>query len=867
MKIILCILSIFTLSIIAQSKVELNQNTSDSSSITTVDSLLAVNADTTSKKNNADINAVIYSKASDSLRFDITNKKMFLYGDSELKYEQATLKSGEIEVDFTSNDIHAKGRIDPQDSTETRIIQTPVLSEAGQTYEGKRLTYNFKTQRGFISMAKNSNSSTSYRGEKVKKVDKDTYFIENGIFTSCESDTPHTYFKSSQMKVIQNEQIIAKWVFMYIGGVPLPIPLPFGVFPNEKGRRSGLIVPSPSYMANRGHSFRNFGYYWAMSEYMDLALMGDYYTRGGFGARANFRYAKRYDYSGSINLGYSNMLIGESNDPDKTESKDYKISVNHNQKFTPSTSLDVRLSFQSGTYLNNNSLNYNELLRQNVTSNASFSKRWDDWGASLNVGYSRTQNLESGDINETLPNVRFSKQIFYPFRAAKSSRGDQEWYELIGMSYNGQFQNTRKKVDGQMNIRGGIQHTASISASPKVGYFNISTSANYNEMWYNKWSKESHELIEVYDSTSNSYISKYEEVTEDIHELNMVRTFRFNVSASTKIYGMMQPKILGIEAFRHTIIPQITYSLSPDFSKEGWGYYDSYIDSTGNEVRYDKFRNEIFRGVNASESQNMSFSIGNIFEMKTMKDPTDTTSQQKKITLLNLNMSSGYNLAADSLRLNDLRVTFRTQIGDLLNLSGSTAYTFYDYVGGRKVNRYLADEGRGLFRMTNLSFSASTSLSGDKLKGSSNDHGKEGEKSDEEKDDEEYDAFRESEYISIYDEEPPDFEIPWNLSLSYNYNMNKTNPEFINETSSIGLNLSFSLTKNWKFTARSNYDFIRKEFLAPAITVYRDLHCWEMNFSWYPLGTYRGFRFELRMKAPEFRDLKVERTSGRFSGR
>jgi len=838
----------------------------DSSSVSIADSLSILSelstSDSTKKKNSVDINSVIYSKATDSLRFDITNKKMFLYGDSELKYEKAILNSGEIEVDFTSNDINAKGIVDPKDSTGINIIQTPVLSEGGQTFEGSRLKYNFKTQSGFISMAKNKNSSTSYRGEKVKKVDKDTYFIENGIFTSCESDTPHTYFKSSQMKVIQNDQIIAKWVFMYIGGVPLPIPLPFGVFPNEKGRRSGLMVPTFGSVANRGQYFRNFGYYLALSDYMDLALTGDYYTRGGYGARANYRYAKRYDYSGSINLGYSNQKIGEDSDPDKSESKDYKIDVNHNQKFTPTTSLDVRLSFQTGTYLNNNSLSYNELLRQNVTSNASFSKRWDDWGASLNVGYSRNQNLQSGDINETLPSLRFSKQTFYPFRSDKSSRGDQRWYELIGMNYNGQFQNTRKKVAGDLSIRGGIQHTASISASPKVGFFNITTSANYNEKWYNKSTRIRSEYLESINTTTGDVTYRDSLVYDDIHEINMVRTFSLNLSASTKIYGMMQPKILGIEAFRHTIIPQITYSLSPDFSDDQWGYYDSYVNAAGKEIRYDKYQREIFGGVGSGESQNMNFSVGNIFEMKTMKNPTDTTSQEKKITLLNLNLSSGYNLAADSLRLNDLRVTFRTQIGDLLNFSGSTAYTFYDYVGGRKVNRFLSDEGRGIFRLTNLSFSLSTTLSGDKLKGSSEKKSKE-----EEETEAEYDAFRESEYISIYDEKPPDFEIPWNLSLSYNYNMNKTNPEFINETSSIGLNLSFSLTKNWKFTARSNYDFIRKEFLAPAITVFRDLHCWEMNFSWYPLGTYRGFRFELRMKAPEFRDIKVERSSGRFSGR
>ena len=813
-------------------------------------------SDTTKSGNKIDIDAVIYSKSSDSLRFDLTSKKMFLYGDSELKYKNATLQSGQIEVNFVNSDIKAEGIIDPKDSTDTKIIQTPVLSEDGETYEGSRLTYNFKTQQGFISLAKNTNSSTKYRGDKVKKINKDTYFIENGQFTSCDSDTPHTYFQASTMKVIQNEQIIARWIFMYIGGVPIPIPLPFGVFPNQSGRRSGIIVPTYGTDKYRGSYFKNIGYYWAINDYMDLSLLGDYYTRGGFGSRLNFRYNKRYDYTGSMSLGYTKHLIGEESDNDKSEKTDWKIDFNHNQTFTPTMKLNMRLSFQSGTYFRNNSLNYNDLLSQNITSNASFSESWEDLGANLNVSYSRSQNLESGDITESLPNLSFSKQTFYPFRGSKSTRNDQAWYELIGLSYNGKFLNKREKKSGDLAIRGGMQHNASVSASPRIGYFNISTSFNYTEKWYNKW-KRITDITSIDTSSAGSLVYNDSLVYDDVHELNMLRTYNMSISASTKLYGIWQPRLLGVEAFRHTITPQISYNVNPDFSREPYGYYDSYVDSKGREIRYDKFQSEVFGGVGSGESQSMNFSLGNIFEMKTMKDPTDTTSEQKKITLLNWNMSSGYNLAADSLKLSDLRMTFRTQIGDLLNLDASTNYTFYDYQNHHKINSFLASQGRGLFRLTNLTFSLSTSLSGEKLSGSS----------DKKEEDEEPDPYRDSQYISIYEEEPPDFTIPWNLSLSYNYSMNKTDPESISKSSSVGLNLSFSLTKNWKFTARSNYDFIREEFLAPAITVYRDLHCWEMNFSWYPTGTYRGFRFEIRMKAPEFRDIKVTRSSGRFSGR
>jgi hypothetical protein len=242
-----------------------------------------------------------------------------------------------------------------------------------------------------------------------------------------------------------------------------------------------------------------------------------------------------------------------------------------------------------------------------------------------------------------------------------------------------------------------------------------------------------------------------------------------------------------------------------------------------------------------------------------MKDPTDTTSESQKITLLNLDLSTGYNFAADSIKLSDLRVSYRTKIGDILNFNGSSNYTFYDYDAGRRINEFLASKGKGLFRLTNLNFSVSTSISGKKLAGEE----RTGRDVDEE---EEFDAFKEKDYVRLYEEEDTDFSIPWNLRLSYNYNLSKPTPAKGVVRSNLGVNLGFNLAKNWKFGVRGNYDFQAEEFSAPQVTVYRDLECWEMNFSWNPIGNYTGFRFEIRMKAPELRDVKVTRRRGLYSG-
>jgi len=834
-----------------------NKVVSDSS---TVDSL--------SKNKKYDIDQIIYSSASDSIFFNLKNKEMLIFGTGKLKYKETNLNSGRITVDFEKNLLHARGIIDTSAKSGKKFKETPILSEGSEKYMGDSLRYNYKTQQGYISEAEQDQGDAKYKGEAVKKVSKNIYFIKNGIYTTCDGNPPDTYFAASEMKVIQNDKIIARWIFMYIAGVPLPIPLPFAVFPNKSGRRSGIIVPAYGEDISRGQYFRNFGYFWAISDYMDLALTGDYYLKGGFGLRSRFRYVKRYNYNGNLNLGYSRIKTGEANDPDRTNGTEWNISLNHNQTFNPTTRLDLRLSFQSSKYLSNNSINLNDQLRKNIISNATFSKRWDESGNSLSLSYSRIQNLQTGNITETLPDLKFSKIMSYPFREkGKTGTKNMKWYEYIGYNYSGLFKNIRKKEGGNLKIRGGIQHNFSINASPKIGYFSISPRISYNEKWYNKQIEKSTVLIKDPTTGStriyklNNLEDKDSVITNDVHKIGMVRNFSLGVSASTKLYGTFQPNILGIEAFRHTITPSISYNYRPDFSKNFWGYYKSLKRLDGTTLRYDPYEREIFGGAGSGESQSINLSVGNIFEMKTIKDPADTTSKQKKITLLNLNVSTGYNFAADSLKLSNLRLSYRTQIGNLLNFSGSSSYTFYDYNKKNKINTFLASAGKGLFRIQNLNFSISASISGDKIAGEKR-NGKENQDSTKD-----YQSFGKSDYISLYEDENADFTIPWNLSLAYNYNFQKPTTDAGKVNSNLGLNLGFNLTKNWKFTVRGNYDFQRNEISAPQITIYRDLKCWEMNFTWNPLGTYSGFRLELRMKAPQLKDIKVTRTKGLYTGR
>src|SRR5574338_470815 len=797
-----------------------------------------------------DVNTTVFASSKDSLIFLVKEKKMNIYGQSSISYKTTEITSANIFIDFNSNNINAVGI--QSDSVSGKLLGAPVLKEGPEVYKGNTMTYNFKSGRGHLSLVKTESEGAYYTGTKINKVDKDTYFIEDGMFTTCDDSTcPHYYFTANKMKVIHKQQLVAEWIFIYFGGVPLPIPLPFAVFPIESGRRSGIIPPTFGSDATFGTYFSRFGYFWAIDDYMDVNLTADYYTRGSFKLDSRFRYSKRYDYSGNLEGSYGKFILGEETDPNRSENTEWRLRWNHNQNITPTSRFDAKLEFLSGTNIRRDIYNFNEILRNEAVSNATYFKQWEESGNSLSLSYSRTQNFENNNISEVLPNLTFSVAQSYPFR---DNAGKQEWYESFGYSYSGQFQNNRNKIDGNLNVRGGIQHNINASLSPKIGYFSFSPNVRYNESWYNK-------SIKRYPSVNDT--GAYFIKTDDVKGINEVRTFSMGVSASTKFYGMFNINSFGISAIRHTVTPSISYNYSPDFSMPFWGYYDSYVDSSGKLIKYNQYEREIFGKPSNQEQQNINFSIGNVFEMKTIADPTDTTSKENKLQLLNINAGFGYNFAADSLNFSDINISYRTQVGSFFNLSGSTSFTPYDYLNSRitKVNRYLINEGKGLLRMTNFSISMSLSISGDKIKSSETDNRTAVQQ------DQYLQASERSIYQGLYNQKDADFSIPWDLSLNYNFNESRPTPLNIFTNSNISGSFNFNLTPKWKFSVTGSYDLKQKEFSAPQIRISRDLHCWTMNFTWNPIGTYRGYNFEIRVKAPQLQDLKVTKRDQFYDGR
>lgn len=795
-----------------------------------------------------DVDTVVFAEAKDSIFFNIKDKKMLLFGNSHLKYRQTEIKSGFIKINFDKNDIEAEGI--KNDSTQ-KIEQTPVMNEGAESYSGIKMKYNFKTKRGLISLAQTKQEGANYSGEVINKVDKETYFIADGIYTTCEDSCPHYHFYSPRMKVIHKEQVIAEWIFLHFGGVPFPIPIPFAVFPIESGRRSGIIPPAFGEDGRYGTYFSRFGYFWAISNYMDVNLTADYYTRGSYRLSSLFRYAKRYDFTGNIEGSYAKFVENEPTDSDRREAIDWRFIWNHNQNITPTMRFDARLEFLSNNQIQRNISDLNEILRNQAFSNATLFKNWEESGNSMSISYNRRQVFETNEVNEILPSVNFSMSQKYPFRSETGV--SKNIFETFNFSYSGQFQNKRDKLNNDLRIRGGIAHQITAGFSPKIGYFNLSPYFSYQEKWYNK-------RIERY--SVPSFRGTDSIITKDLKEINFVRTFSTGVNLSTKLYGIVNPEVWGVKSLRHQVIPSVGYSFVPDFSGPFWGYYSEYTNLQGQKIKYDKFEREIFGGASGRESQSISFNVSNIFEMKTTADPTDTTSKENKFQLLNLNGNINYDFTADSLKFSDLRLSYRTQIGSF-SFDGGSSYTLYDSEGNTdRVNRFLIDAGKGILRLTSFNFSVSFTLTGDKLKSDKPDTLAERRR-------EELSLTQQNQsiYQGLYTDRDPDFSIPWDLSLNYYYNESRPNPKSVFKSSSISGSLNFNLTPAWKFSVTGSYDFERKEFAAPQIRISRDLHCWLMNFTWNPIGTFRGYRFELRVKAPQLQDLKLTKQDQFYDGR
>jgi hypothetical protein len=800
-------------------------------------------------KKGSSLDARVFYKSADSLTFFLDKKDILLYNEAKVDYEKMHLESGLMTVNVDTKTLFAEG-ID--DSIGTRV-QNPIFKEGTEEYKSKELKYNFDTKRGLISNVFTKESDGYLHGEKVKKEDEKTMYISSGMFTTCDNEEhPHFGISFSKAKAITDDKIVTGPAWFSLMEIPLPVGIPFAYFPFTDGKKSGFLMPSYGNAANRGYYLRNIGWYFAINDYIDLALQGDIYTNLSYAFNVTSKYVKRYKYKGSIEFRYENNHTGLKNTPSYSSSSDFKFRWSHTQdaKSHPYRTFSANVNLVSSKF-NQYTTNVSDYFNNTTTSSIAFStKLGSSWSFSANLGES--YNINTGAISMDLPSMTLSSIQFYPFRKKKSS-GKRKWYEDISFSYRANLINTIDTYDSLLtssdlikNFRNGIMHSIPISSNVKIlKHLNWTNSISYTERWYTN-------------SLSKTYNPETDLIDKDtIYGFIANRNANFTSSINTRLYGMFTFKKGFIKAVRHVINPSISFNYTPDFSEPSLGFYDFYTDKEGKRVYYSKTENGVFGSPPQGASGVISFSLGNNLEMK-VPDKNDTVEGMRKIVLLEaFNISSGYDLARDSVNWQPLRLTARTTLFKKLLINFSAAYTPYVLnENGVLTNELLWHKEGRLFQKQNSQWTLNMSWNLNSKADHSQTTG-------------DYHSPTEMQYSPFSNpneilSEHVDFSIPWNLTLGVNYSRLSSYIVSIagyqtNQSATLTARGDLNLTEKWKIGFSSGYDFITKDFTYTSIDFYRDLHCWEMRMNWIPFGPRQGWNFSISVKAPMLQDLKYEK--------
>ena len=781
---------------------------------------------TKNKNSNFSFEDEIIKDAKDSINIDLKNKKIFLYGNAKILYKDIKIEAGFIEIDWNTNVITAKPKLD----TLGKKIQIPFFKEGEESFNAEEIKYNLKSKKGIIKQIKAKEGEGFILGDKVKKTENDILYLKNGDFTTCDHDKPHFSIRSKKIKVIPGEKIITGPAYLRLFNFPTPLALPFGYFPNNQKKSTGLIFPSYGESANLGFFLKEGGYYFTLSDKADLSIKGDIYSKGSWGLKSLFRYKQRYKYSGNFDLSYGNIINSEKGFPDYSVKKDFFVRWNHKQdaKANPTLQFSANINAGSSTYHRNNTFNSNEYLSNTFQSSVNLSKRWEGKPFSLSANLRHNQNTQTKIINLSLPDISFNMNRIFPFKNL-GKKGKESWFHKIGVSYSSNLRNDVSIADSLLfskesikSFRNGIRHSIPISTSFKVlKYFTFSPRINYTERWYTNQINKSWNSL---DSTI---------ITDTLNKFTRAGEYNITAGLNTKIYGLVQFKKGKIKAIRHVITPNLSFSYKPDFSNSQYGYYKSVQSSTGYTEEYSIMQNGIFGSPSKGKQGNIILNISNILEAK-LNSKKDTINSTKKIKIFeNLNVGSSYNIFADSLNLNDINLNARTRFLDVIDFTFSSRYDPYVVNENftNNVNKFELFENGRLARFTNANTTVGLTISNNTFK----------KKKEEEKE--------------------KNNKISWSFNANYSLNYNKgyRSSEFSDTIQTLNFSGDLKISDKWKLNFQSGYDFDTKELTYSSINIYRDLHCWEMILNLIPIGYHRSYTFTIRVKAAILQDLKLER--------
>jgi hypothetical protein len=808
------------------------------------------------------LDAPVFYEAADSGVLEIDEAKFFLYGKASTKYLSLDLQAGIIEIDNRNSIAKAFFTLD----TSGKVIDRPKLIDGEMESESDSMFYNFKTQKGLSKSTYTKQGEMFVFAERIKKYSATEFFASKGRFTTCNLDTPHFAFRAQKLKLVNNKWAYSGLAYPEFEAIPMPIGIPFGIYPLSQGKHSGLLPPSFTATESFGLGLEGLGFYKVLSEYFDIILRTNIYSYGGYTLNLSPTYRKRYKYSGGARLDFQNTKINFKGDPDYSNTKSFNIAWFHSMdsKARPGTNFNVNLNFGSTEFNrlvpNNSMLNFTN----KINSSIAYSKTWRDGKYNFSATGNHSQDNQTGLYNISLPNLTFTMNTVYPLQK-KESIAAPKWYEKLGIGYNSQIQNQFSFYDSdspyiKYNIRDiidtvqwGAQHSIPISLSlPALGPLQIAPSISYQERWYGQ-----QVLMQWNDAT--------ERVDTSIKKgFYTGREISFGIGVQTAVFGTLNfKKDKTIQALRHVMRPNISMNYKPDLA--GKDYYELQIDTARNTIPVSKYQGSIIPGFSQGKFGGMSFGLQNNLEMK-VRDKKDTSGsgESKKIMLIdNFSFNSGYNMIVDSFQLQPISVLLSTNLFQRFNITGTTSIDPYQVNSyGRRIDKFVWEGGKfKLGRITNGSLSFSTRFESKKKK--------EPEANAQSTEQQSFitpeEEQRQLDYIRNNPAEFADFNVPWSAQISYSLNFTQQiKPDYSGFTSntyqSLNVTGDFNFSPKWKMGGMIFYDITTSKLANVNMFLTRDMHCWQMSINITPVGLYPSFNISLFPKSGLLRDLKVNRT-------
>jgi len=819
------------------------------------------------------LEASITYSAVDSIIPDFENQKMYMYKKGVIKYQGIELKADYIMLDLVKKEVYAEGL---PDSTGT-IVGEPIFKDGNEEFESKTLRYNFETQKGIITDVKTSQGDGLVQGELTKKISKDVFLMKKGIYTTCDADHPHFYLRMTKAKVISNKKIVTGPAYLVLEDFPIYFPMiPFGYFPNSTTYTSGILIPTYGEEQTRGFFLREGGYYWAASDYFDLALRGDIYSKGSWATKLHSNYKVRYKYNGSLDFSYNLNKYSEKPLPDYKISKGFSLTWSHAQdsKANPNRSISASVNLSTSSFDKENSYmneptSVQTYLQTQKSSSISYAKKFENSPFNMSLNLRHSQNSRDTTISLSLPELTFNMSKINPFKV-KNRIGPVKWYEKISFSYTGNIKNSisnvkEKEILKQSLIKdwqNGWQHTIPISL-PSFNlfkYINLSPSFNYSERWYTSY------INKRYDP-DNSFVTPRKDhvMIDTVYSFRRNYNYSYSISASTNIYGMytMTNPNSRIKAIRHKIMPSASFSYTPDFGQKKFGFWGTYVDGNGKINYYNHFEHGVFGSAGMGESGAISLSLNNNLEAKVLEvndsiSSKDEKQKFKKVKIIDISMSTSYNMIADSFKLSPIGISARTAIKGVDVSMGANLNPYMVNDMGKDIDEYVWNHKSGLNKLgrltnANMSFGMDFSSKKDKPE-AEDDAGKKAGGNPAKSEDIEYAAFS----------------MPWSFRFDYSFFYNKTYTynaatgiakptTLINQ--SLNMGGSLDLTEKWSMNMNTNFDIQAMKFSFTTVNVTRTMHCWTMSFNFVPFGDRKSYSFNLSASSTILKDLKISKQS------